>query len=86
VSLSITSSIGVLIISDTFISVTPYDCKKLSTYQAYGVCSFFFKKTPVPFFPNFIFLFWNTIFNQENHVHATAAACKKTDAGYVERL
>jgi hypothetical protein len=33
-----------------------------------------------------IFIFWDMIFNQVNHVHAAAAVCKKTDAGYVEFL
>jgi hypothetical protein len=38
------------------------------------------------FFLTMIFVFWDMIFNQVNHVHATAVVCKKTDAGYVAFL
>jgi hypothetical protein len=43
----------------------------------------FFKKCALLFLA-IIIVFWVKVFNQENHVHVTAAACKKTNAGYVE--
>jgi hypothetical protein len=38
---------------------------------------FLFAKNIRRFFVTFIFVFWDMVFNQEHHVHATAAACKK---------
>jgi hypothetical protein len=48
-----------------------------------GGCLWFLLKKRLLFYLTVIFNFREMIFNQENHVHAAAGACKKTDAGYV---